>query len=318
MNAALRENGVELTLHPLLRLEYSTWDSLHDVEAEFVWPPHLARAFEAASTPAREVAARWKAVCDAQDSWRLQLKNARAPRDLMQLFAQENPAWKDKLDEYVRARKVISELSREARVLQSQSEELRAQAKTSREAAAKTERAKGEDFRATVLPLLRRIGDLREAAFSRLNALDENGAPRKLSKEERKQRAELEAREDEEVLALRARVDELKTARSCFDEEILSHREAAKAAQEQTRVLIAQRVALEKSAQADSARATIIRLEYEAELERLRRVRDALTVAESLRYTNVRPTAWWLPLVSPEGKWFENIVRSARARIEEI
>jgi hypothetical protein len=318
MNASLRESGIELNLHPLLRIEYSTWDSLQNVEANFIWPPHLANAFGSESTPAREVASRWKEVCDAQDALREKLKNARAPRDLMKLFAEANPPWQEKLQEYCAAREVISGVSQQARVLQSQSEELRAQVKQHQENAAQIEREKGEDFRANLLPLLRRISDIIEAAFARLNARDENGAPPKLSKEERKERAALEAREDEEVLALRAKVGEVQAARMHFDEQIQSHRAAAKDAQAKARVLIAQRVEIEKSESAVAARETIAKLEYEAELERLRRVRDAMIVSEGLRYTNLRPTAWWLPLVSPDGKWFETLARTAKARVEEI
>jgi hypothetical protein len=318
MNVALRESGIELNLHPLLRIEYSTWDSLENVEANFVWPPHLARAFGSRSTPARQVAARWKEVCESQDALREKLKNARAPRDLMQLFAEDNSAWQAKLPEYSGARDVISDVSKQARVLQSQSQELRAQVKRHQEAAAKTEREKGEDFRANLLPLLRAISDIKEAAFARLNARDESGAPLKISKEERKERAALEAREEEEVFSLRARIEELKTARARFDNEIQMHRATAKDAQAKARVLIAQRVELEKSAAAIAARETIAQLEYEAELERLRLVRDAMIVSEGLRYTHLRPTAWWLPLVSPDSKWFEALARTAKARVEEI
>src|SRR5690606_22352281 len=45
MNAGLRAAGIELNLHPLLRLEYSTWSALADADANFCLPPHLARAF---------------------------------------------------------------------------------------------------------------------------------------------------------------------------------------------------------------------------------------------------------------------------------
>lgn len=318
MNSALRENGIDLKLHPLLRLEYSTWDSLREVDACFDLPRHLAAAFGAKSASAREVAARWETVCEEQDALREKLRNIRAPRDLMQLFAEDDAQWQMRFEEYSRAREIISRLSEQARGLQAQSEELRARAKNERDAAAQIEREKGEDFRARVLPVLRRVGDIKEAAFARLNEVDENGAPRKLSKEERKARAALEQQEEAEVAELRAQIDELKTGRRQFDEQIQLHRAAANAGKDQARVLITQRVAMEKSAEAQAARETLARLEYEAELEKLRRVRDAILTSESLRHTNVRPTAWWLPLVSPDGKWFENLARSARARVEEL
>jgi hypothetical protein len=318
LNDSLRAQGIELQLHPLLRIEYSTWDALAEVEASFTWPPHLANAFGEASTPAHEVAARWREVCEAQDVVREQLASCRAPRELMQLFAQGDADWQAKLSEYSRARELIANLSHEARRLQAQSAELYHESKRQRAAAVQVERAKGEDFRANLLPLLRRIGDIKETAFARSNERDENGAPHKLSKVERQERSALEAREEEEVRALRARIEELEVVRAHFDEEIVAHRAAGRAAQEQARVLIAQRVTMEKSDDAQNARATISQREYEAELEKLRRVRDAMSASESLRHTNLRPTAWWFPLVSPDGVWREALVHSARARLEEI
>jgi hypothetical protein len=318
MNASLRARGIEMNLHPLLRLEYSTWDALANVEARFVLPAHLENAFGKKEISAREFSERWQEVCQAQDAAREKLKNCRAPRELMQFFAIENAAWQNRQQEYSRAREVISNLSREARVLQSQSAKLRESAKKLRDCAAQIEREKGEDFRSHMLPLLRRIGDIKETAFARLNALDENGNPRKLSKSERLELAALEQREEAEVQEVRARIEVLKTERAQFDERIQVERNAAAQSQSEARVLIAQRVELESSAQAVAAREAISHLEYEAELGKLRRVRDAIITSESLRYTNVRPTAWWLPLVSPDGKWFESLAKTAHARIEEI
>jgi hypothetical protein len=65
-------------------------------------------------------------------------------------------------------------------------------------------------------------------------------------------------------------------------------------------------------------RQTLRALEDEAETERLRRVRNAILTSDGLHYTNFRPTAWWLPLVSPDNQWFESLVSSAEARIEEL
>ncbi len=59
-------------------------------------------------------------------------------------------------------------------------------------------------------------------------------------------------------------------------------------------------------------------LQYEVELARLRRTRDAYTVTHGLRYTNLRPTAWWFPLVSPNGEWFRQFARTTQARIEDL
>ena len=67
-----------------------------------------------------------------------------------------------------------------------------------------------------------------------------------------------------------------------------------------------------------ASRATLRRLEGEAELERLRLVRNAILVGGVLSYTANRPTAWWFPMVSPDGQWFAQLVERAVARIEPL
>lgn len=318
MNAGLREAGVPLDLHPLLRLKYATWDSLSEVETHLCLPPHLERAFAAKSVSGRDFAARWKEVCDAQDAMLADLKACRSPRELLNFLAREEASWRNGATDYAAAREIISMISERARVLQSQVEELRANAKSATQKAVQIEREKGEDFRARVLPLRERIRDVNEAAVARINPVDENNQPRKLTKDERTQIVELEKIEVLEIESLKQQIPELQSERSHFDEAIATYRTAARQAQSEAKTLIAQRVAMETSAEAKAARETICRWEYEAELERLRRVRDAITVSEGLRYTNYRPTAWWLPLVSPDGKWLEKLAQTAQARIEEI
>ena len=318
MNAGLREAGVELNLHPLLRLEYSTWDALAKVETQLCLPPHLSRAFGTKSVSAREFSARWKAVCAEQDAVLANLKSHRSPRELLNFLAREEPNWRRAATDYGVAREIISGVSARAGVLQSQVEALRSTAKTATQKAVQTEREKGEDFRARVLPLRERIRDLNEGATARINPLDENNQPRKLTKAERAQIGESEKLEAAEIESLKTQIEELQNARAHFDATIASHRKEARQAQSAARVLIAQRVEMEISDDAKTAREAIAHLEYEAELERLRRVRDAISVSEGLRYTNYRPTAWWLPLVSPDGKWFEQLAKTARGRVEEI
>jgi hypothetical protein len=60
------------------------------------------------------------------------------------------------------------------------------------------------------------------------------------------------------------------------------------------------------------------RLQSEAELQKLYLVRDAILVSEVLSYSNYRPTAWWFPMVSPDGRWFQQLAEQARARVEAL
>jgi hypothetical protein len=47
-------------------------------------------------------------------------------------------------------------------------------------------------------------------------------------------------------------------------------------------------------------------------------VRDAIAVSGGLRQTNLRPTAWWFPLVSADSRWFTALVSTTQARIEAL
>ena len=52
-------------------------------------------------------------------------------------------------------------------------------------------------------------------------------------------------------------------------------------------------------------------IELESELKRLSLIREAVISSKGLENANRRPSAWWLPLVSPDGKWFEQIMATA-------
>jgi hypothetical protein len=52
-------------------------------------------------------------------------------------------------------------------------------------------------------------------------------------------------------------------------------------------------------------------IELESELKRLTLIREAVISSKGLENANRRPSAWWIPLVSPDGKWFERIMETA-------
>jgi hypothetical protein len=56
----------------------------------------------------------------------------------------------------------------------------------------------------------------------------------------------------------------------------------------------------------------------EAEVMRLRLVRDAVTATEGLEHAGHRPCAWWFPLVCPENLWFKNTVERAEHYLEPL
>ncbi len=319
MNAQLRAAGLELPLHPMLRLKLSTWDALADVEAEFALPPHLAGAFEVEKIGAKDFAARWHQVVAACDARRQTLKSCRSPLDLMEKLAQLGQVqWREKAEEYREISAVLSEIRAQSRQIEAQIAQLREEAAQKIALSLQLETRKGEDFRAQIAPAQSRIADLLEAAANRLAPLDENGKPRRLSKSERAAQVETEAAEAQEIAGLRAQIEAQSAPRATVDAQIYALRSEARELKNRAKTRVAARVAIEKSEAALQARTARENLQNEAELARLLLVRDAIRAAESLRQTNYRPTAWWLPMASPDGKWFRAIAQSTQARLEEL
>lgn len=59
-------------------------------------------------------------------------------------------------------------------------------------------------------------------------------------------------------------------------------------------------------------------IELEAELMRLSMVREAIICSTGLEKANHRPSAWWFPLVCPDGAWFRRTVESAVCELEPL
>jgi hypothetical protein len=59
-------------------------------------------------------------------------------------------------------------------------------------------------------------------------------------------------------------------------------------------------------------------IEREAELARLRCAQEAVMATVGLEKTNRRPSAWWLSVVSPDGSWFDEMIRRVELRLEPL
>jgi hypothetical protein len=314
MNQSLRDAGMKLALHPMLRLRYSTWDSLDSVETNFTLPPHLADAFETPQISATQFANQWQNVCDQQDTILKQLSARRAPRDLLAWLAGKNNEWNQKLSAYDNQRQSMNTLRARIEEHRQNAAAAREKAKTVGRKSVDLETAQGEHWRAHLLPLKRQIEDIREAAFKR----QLQQATQKLSKPERATEQELRAQEEAQIAALKSTFEQHLPRRQELFDQIDTLRAAARSHKTAARKFIEAQAALEKADEMQQLRRTLRALEDEAETERLHRVRNAILTSEGLRYTNYRSTAWWLPLVSPDNKWFEELVSSAEARVEEL
>ncbi len=59
-------------------------------------------------------------------------------------------------------------------------------------------------------------------------------------------------------------------------------------------------------------------IELEAELKRLRLIRQAIISSKGLTRANQRPSAWWFRLVCPDGLWFKETIDSAECYLEPL
>ena len=59
-------------------------------------------------------------------------------------------------------------------------------------------------------------------------------------------------------------------------------------------------------------------IESAAEVERTRLVQEAVLASDGLDHAALRPSAWWLPIVSPDGAWFRETARTAAAYLQPL
>lgn len=56
----------------------------------------------------------------------------------------------------------------------------------------------------------------------------------------------------------------------------------------------------------------------EAELKRMKLIREAVTTTDGLTRSGQRPAAWWYPLVCPDGAWYRETSRTAQYSLEAL
>lgn len=280
MNASLAAHGLPQTLYPIVRLEYPTWDALASVPEATVFclPPHLAATFKTETITAPNFAARWRGV---SEQCRQTLRGSReliSPRSLL-TYLEEHDA-RCWCDLRSEYDRQLSALKQNA----AQSEILRGRVAEHQEEIKVWQRER--------LDLERRKGDDFRRSVQPLRA---------------------------DLPAAQGRIDRQLAFRvNTFDEPI----EEIRARISATRMLLTefkrQRRKLERSPEAVAARDRISEIVREAQMARLELVRAAFLTLEGLEHTQLRPSAWWLPLVDPTGTWLNAMASGTKARLEPL
>jgi len=59
-------------------------------------------------------------------------------------------------------------------------------------------------------------------------------------------------------------------------------------------------------------------IELEAELKRLKLIREAVITSKGLAKASHRPSAWWFPILCPDGGWFRASISQAKCYLETV
>lgn len=59
-------------------------------------------------------------------------------------------------------------------------------------------------------------------------------------------------------------------------------------------------------------------IELEAELKRMKLIREAVITSRGLAASNLRPSAWWFPLLCSDGGWFNQTIETAETYLEPM
>ncbi len=291
MAALLNEQGIGMQFYPILRIGYSTWDSLPACSASFSLPPHMADTFRQGEITSQEFADIWHPVLEEQRKLLSHLSSIQDTEALLLFLSEEKGApWPGRTEEYRRADAEIRRLSRQTEPVKAESVRLRELSYARRQEVQAMEAGKGRHFRTYIKPRRDELDNLEVSgtAFGpRADAL----------------RAELALFEEE---------------RAGIEQKIEQKRQEAEEMRTRSLELKHQVQQTEKSEEAQRARQTLQTVKYEAELARLWMVRDAFLTAEGLSYTNNRPSAWWFLLADPELKWFNRVAETAEFRFEEV
>jgi hypothetical protein len=275
----LSKEGIELGCYPILRINHQTWPALGATPATLRMPEHLAQAFGEAEITAVDFAARWREVSERQGVLLKDLAAARKPKELLNLLAQ-NPSG-DKSQNKIWGEKLVA--------YQQARQKLAAFGKRLKQMQEEIQHRRRECYQ------LRQERQELEKTKGRhfrevLQPLPAASPPAEKARAEREKLTAQIKQVTQALLERKAQVAEIRRQKAALvvEQEFLEIRQAA------------------------------LQLEEEAEIQKVRLVRSAVLTIKGLEQTNLRPTGWWFPFVSPGGEWFKQLALLLRLETESL
>lgn len=106
--------------------------------------------------------------------------------------------------------------------------------------------------------------------------------------------------------------------RRAFDQRIAALRTERKELRARLQEIRHKQAKMASTEEAVRARTRREEIQREVQLARVKVVRGAVIATHGLSRCNHRPSAWWFPVVSPNGEWAENVYKGMEMRLEEL
>jgi hypothetical protein len=275
----LAKEGIELGCYPILRIRQQTWEAIGATSATLRLPEHLAGAFGREEITAADFSAQWREVVEQQGALLEKLAAAKKPKELLALFSNN-----------------LSGDNSQNRIWR---EKL---------AAYQQARLKLATFGCRLRQMQEEIQHLRRESYQ--------------LRQERQDLEKAKGRHFREalqpLLATSAPAEKEQAERRKLEGQIKLTTQALLERQNLIGEIRRRRQALASDEDFRDNRQQALLFEEEAEIQKVRLVRQALLTRDGLQQTNLRPTGWWFPLVSPGGEWFKALARLLRLETESL
>jgi hypothetical protein len=256
----LRENGIDVVAHPILRISLGALDALQDTQRWLRLPELLRGPFGTDVVSAATIACSWRCVGEQQRVHLETLSSARNVSSLLECLQKiRGGRWERLREEFETLRAALVPLDDKLRNLDTDIATAHNRSREIKREWAMSEELRGQAFRNGNMKVREELGE-------KLAGL-------------RAERREI--------------IEKLRSLRKQKGEE--ANVPAMRRARERRQAI-----------------------EREAEIARLRTVREAVTASVGLEKSNRRPAAWWFPLVTPDGSWFEGLRSRVQLRLEPL